>query len=58
MADRLVTTQYEFQRSVIESVDRSPSTKGQARKRDGAKRPAAKAPSTRKHAAKKRATKA
>jgi len=58
MADRLVTTQYEFLRSVIGSVERSPSTKGQAKKRDGAKRSAAKAPATRKPGAKKRATKA
>jgi len=58
MADRLVTTQYEFLRSVIGSVDRSPAARGPAKKRDVAKRPAAKAPAATKPAAKKRVTKA
>ncbi len=63
MADRLVTTEYEFLRSVMRSVDRSRSAQGRTKKRESAKRPTAKkpantkAPATTKRPAKKRPAK-
>jgi hypothetical protein len=57
MADRLVTTQYEFLRSVLRSVDRGQPAGEQAKKRGTAKRPPVKAVAGKRPAVAKKRTK-